>query len=172
MPGITACSLCVGETLGEGDLVEGSQLERLRRIELSRVARLALSECLDECDRGDVVVARPSPQGRQARVAPVWFERLAGDDLTEQLSDWLARGGPGLAELPPELGARVIQRDGSGGTAGRSSDPGVHLDVPGKRRPAQLGTDLVLPRVRRDQVESADAARLCGHREIKHADDS
>ena len=105
-------------------------MERLRRIERLRVARLTLSECLDECDRGDVVVARPSPQGRQTRVARVWFERLAGDDPTEQFSDWLARGGPGLADLPPDLWGRVIHRDGSGGVAARASDPRVHLDVP------------------------------------------
>lgn len=127
MPGITACSLCAGETLGEDDPLEGGQLERLRRIERFRVARLTLSECLDECDRGDVVVARPSPLGRSARVAPLWFERLAGDDLTEQFSDWLARGGPGLADLPPDLRGRVIHRGGSGGAAATGSDQDVDL---------------------------------------------
>ena len=109
-PGLTACSLCAGETLGEDDPCQGGQLARLRALGASGVARLTLSECLDECERGDVVVARPSAAGRDAAGRPVWFERLAGDELTADLADWLGRGGPGRAELPESLAASVITR--------------------------------------------------------------
>ncbi|WP_125776596.1 hypothetical protein [Antribacter gilvus] len=109
-PGLTACSLCAGETLGSCDPLPGGQLARLRALESDGVARLALAECLDECERGDVVVARPSSAGREVAGRPVWFERLAGDEPTTRLREWLATGGPGVAELPAELRPLVINR--------------------------------------------------------------
>jgi (2Fe-2S) ferredoxin len=102
-PGVTACSLCAGETLGAADPFEGGQLARLQRLESRGVLRLTTAECLDECERGDVVVARPRPGCRGPEARPVWFERLAGDHLTERLADWLVAGGPGAAEVPAEL---------------------------------------------------------------------
>ncbi|NKY06203.1 hypothetical protein HF998_04310, partial [Cellulomonas hominis] len=58
LPGVTACSLCAGETLGDGDPLPGGQMARLRALADRGAARLTLVECLDECERGDVVVAR------------------------------------------------------------------------------------------------------------------
>ncbi|MFD6142347.1 hypothetical protein [Promicromonospora sp. NPDC060271] len=112
IPGLTACSLCAGETLGEND-VPGGQLGRLRRLDAGGVARLTLSECLDECERGDVVVARPSGAGRAAAGRPVWFERLAGDEPTARLREWLQSGGPGIEDVPAELSPLIIDRTGS-----------------------------------------------------------
>ena len=110
VPGLTACSLCAGETLAGVDPLPGGQAERLRRLADSGAARLTFVECLDECERGDVVVARPARPCRRAGVAPVWFERLAGDDLTTALGSWLRAGGPGAAPVPSELGALVVER--------------------------------------------------------------
>jgi (2Fe-2S) ferredoxin len=112
IPGLTACSLCVGETLGTSDTMRGGQLSRLRRLDADGVARLTLSECLDECERGDVVVARPSAAGRQALGKPVWFERLAGDERSARLRCWLERGGPGIEDVPADLKSLVIDRVG------------------------------------------------------------
>ncbi|MFS0700089.1 hypothetical protein AB6N24_08985 [Cellulomonas sp. 179-A 4D5 NHS] len=109
-PGLTACSLCAGETLGTSDPLEGGQLARLRALHERGVADLTLSECLDECERGDVVVARPSPAGRRLAGRPVWFERLAGDALTEELAGWLEGGGPGCATPPAALTPHQIAR--------------------------------------------------------------
>jgi len=109
-PGVTACSLCVGETLGERDPLEGGQLSRLQALAGRGVADLSLSECLDECERGDVVVARPSPEGRRLAGRPVWFERLAGDALTDELADWLQSGGPGVLPTPESLVPLQIDR--------------------------------------------------------------
>ncbi|MDT0164825.1 hypothetical protein Q9R32_04580 [Actinotalea sp. AC32] len=121
-PALTACSLCSGETLGDGD-APGGQMARLRAIEEAGLARLALVECLDECERGDVVVVRPSPQGRRCGGRPVWFEQLAGPERSEALARWLGSGGPGLAALPDELGPARIERsrdadDDAGSAAG------------------------------------------------------
>lgn len=116
-PGLSACSLCAGETLGAEDPVEGGQLERLRRLGRDGTARLALVECLDACERGDVVVARPSAAGRAHGGRPVWFERLAGDRATGELGRWLVAGGPGMQPLPPALAPYVIARDAPPSTA-------------------------------------------------------
>ncbi|MCL3862370.1 hypothetical protein [Actinotalea sp. K2] len=110
-PGLTACSLCSGETLGDRDPAAGGQAARLRRLQAEGLARLTFVECLDECERGDVVVARPSASAR-ASGGPVWFERLAGDDPTGHLASWLAEGGPGVAPVPGPLAAYRIDRDG------------------------------------------------------------
>ncbi|GEA79726.1 hypothetical protein Cde04nite_26670 [Cellulomonas denverensis] len=110
LPGLTACSLCAGETLGEADTAPGGQLQRLRHLADSGVARLTTVDCLDACDRGDVVVARPSGACRRTGARPVWFERLAGDEVTGELARWLRCGGPGVARLPDRLVGNVIQR--------------------------------------------------------------
>jgi hypothetical protein len=70
-------------------------------------------ECLDQCERGDVVVARAAPTVRRGstEVRAVWLERLAGDDLTGELRRWLIAGGPGVVALPPSLARNVIAED-------------------------------------------------------------
>ncbi len=111
-PGLTACALCAGETLGAGDPLEGGQRARLDRLAARGVARLTYVDCLDECERGDVVVARPSPRQRAAGVGPVWFERLAGEACTAALGCWLVDGGPGTVPVPEELSDLTIPRTG------------------------------------------------------------
>ena len=110
LPGLTACRLCAGETLGAADTREGGQLARLREVEGCGIARLTLADCLDECERGDVVVVRPGRRRATRSARPVWFERLAGDELTGALTRWLADGGPGVRDLPAALREREIRR--------------------------------------------------------------
>lgn len=112
VPGLTACALCAGETLGDGDAADGGQRARLDRLAACGVARLTYVDCLDECERGDVVVARPSAAQRADGVGPVWFERLAGDALTGELEQWLADGGPGARPVPEALAGLRIARTG------------------------------------------------------------
>lgn len=109
-PGLTACALCAGETLGAADPLPGGQLARLRALASAGVARLTTVDCLDECERGDVVVARPSARRRGDGAAPVWFERLAGPEVTAELDGWLRAGGPGAAAVPGALAERVVER--------------------------------------------------------------
>ncbi len=111
-PGLTVCSLCAGETLGAGDRRVGGQLARLRDLERAGTTRLTLVECLDECERGDVVVVRPTRAARRRAHTPVWLERLSGDDATAALDGWLRAGGPGTAPVPTGLVGLVIDRDG------------------------------------------------------------
>ncbi|MFP5334159.1 MAG: hypothetical protein ACLGIV_02500 [Actinomycetes bacterium] len=106
-PGLTACASCVGDTLGADDPRPGGQLDRLQALEARGCARLRTVECLDVCEE-DVVVVRPSPRGRRAGGRPVWFSRLAGDDATSALEEWLEAGGPGLAPVPQEIAPLVV----------------------------------------------------------------
>jgi|GEM_PF-1141933 len=112
-PGLTVCSLCAGETLGASDAHPGGQLARLEELASTGVTRLTRVECLDECERGDVVVVRPAAHRRAAGAAPVWLERLAGDELTGELADFLRAGGPGACPVPRALRALEIPRDGA-----------------------------------------------------------
>ncbi|WP_024288280.1 hypothetical protein [Cellulomonas sp. KRMCY2] len=115
LPGLTACSLCAGETLGATDAQDGGQLARLRELAAGGVARLTLVECLDECERGDVVVVHPCAAERRRAVRPMWFERLAGEVLSAELRTWLEAGGPGRSEPPAALQPlRITHVDASG----------------------------------------------------------
>lgn len=114
-PGLTVCSLCAGETLGEADPRPEGQLGRLR--ELAERGRAALHEveCLDQCNQGDVVVVRPSATARRGGGRPVWFSGIAGDEQTGALEEWLCRGGPGRAEVPARIAGSRIDRVQDGG---------------------------------------------------------
>ena len=109
---LTACSLCAGETLAGADSLPGGQRARFDRLASEGRIRITYVECLDECERGDVVVARPSRAERARGVGPVWFERLAGETLTCELEQWLTAGGPGVTPVPERLAALVIGRTG------------------------------------------------------------
>ena len=85
-------------------------MARLRAVAARGAARLTLVECLDECERGDVVVARPSGACRKAGARAVWFERLAGDRSTDALESWLRAGGPGSGPGPDALAQHVVRR--------------------------------------------------------------
>ncbi|MFJ4109312.1 hypothetical protein [Oerskovia enterophila] len=108
VPGLTVCRLCVGETLGAGDPLPGGQLARVEAIAASGDAGLTLVDCLDACERGDVVVVRPTPAARVEAV-PVWFERLAGDASSEALHRWVRAGGPGRSPVPEALAGLRIE---------------------------------------------------------------
>lgn len=111
-PRLTACALCAGETLEGVDPLPGGQRARLDRLVADGVTRVTYVECLDECERGDVVVARPSAAQRARGTGPVWLERIAGDALTAELERWLRAGGPGACPVPMALAAHRIALTG------------------------------------------------------------
>lgn len=94
-----ACSLCAGRPGGR-DTKAGGRLQRLERLTESGVARLTKVGCLDGCECGDIVVARPTGACRGAGARPVCFERLAGDEATAELADWLRSGGLAQRSCP------------------------------------------------------------------------
>jgi (2Fe-2S) ferredoxin len=66
-------------------------------------ADVTVSACLLACERSNVVVVSPSPEGRLAGARPVWFQRVLDDATVESIAAWLRQGGPGLRELPLRL---------------------------------------------------------------------
>ena len=70
---------------------------------------LLTTDCLDRCDYADVIVIRPSPQGRHAGGRPTWFG-FTDETAHHLLRDWVAAGGPGLATMPAGLTLHEISR--------------------------------------------------------------
>nr|WP_269813409.1 hypothetical protein [Ornithinimicrobium sediminis] len=101
------CALCAGDTLGPADPRPGGQGGRVRELAAARRTGLTEVECLDVCE-SDVVVVRPSPVCRRTGARPLWLSRLAGDEATEALDDYVAGGGPGAVAVPPGLTAYVV----------------------------------------------------------------
>jgi len=61
---------CCGTAAKHPDLDHGAQLEQLRR-GLPDPARMRVSDCLDACERSNVIVVTPSAAGRRAGGRPV-----------------------------------------------------------------------------------------------------
>ncbi|WP_436842699.1 hypothetical protein [Streptomyces flaveolus] len=62
-----------------------------------------VSDCLDVCDRANVIVVQPSAAGRAAGARPVWLGLVNDPDATEDIVTWVRAGGPGVAPLPDIL---------------------------------------------------------------------
>lgn len=71
----------------------------------------------------------------------MWFERLAGEDLTADLTGWLADGGPGAADLPERLRGLVIDRPAAGSAPPRVVDPVCGMSVDPSRAAATVEHD-------------------------------
>ncbi len=59
---------------------------------------LRVVDCLDECDRSNVVVLRRT--GRPARERDTWLGGVLGDRATAALGGWLADGAPDPVPAP------------------------------------------------------------------------
>lgn len=59
-------------------------------------------ECLDACERANVVVVQPSAEGRRAGGKPVWLGLVNDPDAVTDIVTWVEAGGPGLVD-PPEI---------------------------------------------------------------------
>jgi hypothetical protein len=77
-------------------------LARLRTA-LAGVAQVRVSDCLDACERSNVIVVSPSTKGRQAGARPMWLGFVLDDDAIDDLSGWIRAGGPGVADQPATL---------------------------------------------------------------------
>lgn len=63
-------------------------------------ADVAVSSCLDACERSNVVVVVPGARDRADGVAPVWVGPVLQEDATEDLVGWLLAGGPSTPAPP------------------------------------------------------------------------
>ena len=76
------------------------QLEELRAAAGDGAVRVLVSDCLDQCDRSNVVVLRPSRSARKGGARPLWLGGVLAAQQTAALADWLRRGGPVAGAVP------------------------------------------------------------------------
>ncbi|GAA1264984.1 hypothetical protein GCM10009665_62870 [Kitasatospora nipponensis] len=99
---VTVCRGCCCGTPKIPGLDHAAQLTGLRA-SLAGVATVRPVGCLDACDHANVIVIQPSAQGRRAGGRPVWLGLVNDPQAAQDITDWVAAGGPGLAETPEIL---------------------------------------------------------------------
>lgn len=103
IPTITVCrGCCCGTPEKHPDVDHDGQLARLRT-EVEGRARVASSDCLDVCERSNVVVVNPSPAARAKGARPVWLGSVVDDDRLADIASWVNAGGPGAERFPQAL---------------------------------------------------------------------
>lgn len=100
---VTVCrGCCCGSARKHPDVDHVAQLQRVRD-SLGPAARLRVSDCLDACERSNVMVVAPSPAGRRAGARPVWLGDVLDDDTADDVAAWANNGGPGVSAPPNVL---------------------------------------------------------------------
>ncbi|MER5407388.1 (2Fe-2S) ferredoxin domain-containing protein [Streptomyces sp. NPDC002769] len=101
---VTVCRGCCCGTPSEvRHLDHEAQLTDLRTA-LAGVATVRRTNCLNACERANVIVIQPSAEGRKAGGRPVWLGTVNDSGASADIATWISNGGPGLAEPPDTLG--------------------------------------------------------------------
>ncbi|MBL1103469.1 (2Fe-2S) ferredoxin domain-containing protein [Streptomyces sp. 5-8] len=98
---VTVCRGCCCGTAKVPGVDHAGQVTTLRA-ELGAAAQVRVVNCLDACERANVIVVQPSSTGRAAGGRPVWLGLVNDPDATADIATWVRDGGPGLAE-PPDI---------------------------------------------------------------------
>jgi hypothetical protein len=102
-PMVTVCrGCCCGRPEKNSAVDHTGQLDRLRQ-GLDATATLRLTGCLDVCEQSNVIIVQPSAKGRAAGGRPVWLGLVHDTGAIEDITTWIAAGGPGLADPPATL---------------------------------------------------------------------
>ncbi|MFD7534750.1 (2Fe-2S) ferredoxin domain-containing protein [Streptomyces sp. NPDC059819] len=103
-PAVTVCrGCCCGPAAKVPRLDHEAQLADLRT-SLAGVAMVRRVDCLDACERANVIVIQPSAEGRRAGGRPIWLGQVNDPGAVAEISAWVTNGGPGLADPPDILG--------------------------------------------------------------------
>ncbi|WP_369372754.1 (2Fe-2S) ferredoxin domain-containing protein [Streptomyces sp. cg36] len=106
---VTVCrGCCCGTPSKVAHLDHEAQLTDLRTA-LSGIAAIRRTDCLDACERANVVVIQPSPEGREAGGRPVWLGQVNDPGAAADITAWVRAGGPGLAPPPGVLDLYAFQ---------------------------------------------------------------
>jgi (2Fe-2S) ferredoxin len=70
-------------------------------------AQVDASSCLLACEKSNVVVVQPGAPGRIRGGRPVWLREVLDERTVDAIAAWVHAGGPGLAEPPASLTARL-----------------------------------------------------------------
>ncbi|MEU3841222.1 (2Fe-2S) ferredoxin domain-containing protein [Streptomyces sp. NPDC028635] len=106
---------CCGNARKHPGTDHDRQVERLRAAAVEHGFQVRTTDCLGPCDQANVIVVQPSSAGRRAGGRPVWVGFAMDDDCTQEIIDWAAAGGPGVAAPPVTLELQVIRRPGARG---------------------------------------------------------
>ena len=99
---VTVCrGCCCGRPEKNPGTDHAGQLASLRQA--LPAAQIRVSDCLDVCERSNVVVVSPSAEGRAAGGRPVWLGLVLDLEAVTDIADWVRDGGPGIAEPPAVL---------------------------------------------------------------------
>ncbi|CAL9371376.1 (2Fe-2S) ferredoxin domain-containing protein [Streptomyces pilosus] len=98
-PTVTVCRGCCCGTAEVPGQDHAAQLRALRRA-LDGTATVRVTDCLDACERANVVVVQPSAEGRGNGGRPVWLGLVNDPDTTADIVTWVEEGGPGLTDPP------------------------------------------------------------------------
>ncbi|MCW2642145.1 MAG: hypothetical protein JWP76_4451 [Dactylosporangium sp.] len=100
---VTICrGCCCGTMVKHPGVDHAGQLTHLRTA-LTGIAAVRVSDCLDACERSNIIVVSPSPAGRDAGARPIWLGFVLDDDAIADITTWIRAGGPGLADPPTTL---------------------------------------------------------------------
>lgn len=102
-PTVTVCRGCCCGTPKVPGLDHAAQLRALRG-SLDGAATVRVTDCLDACERANVIVIQPSAAGRRAGGRPVWLGLVNDLDATTDITGWIKDGGPGITQPPDILG--------------------------------------------------------------------
>ncbi|MBH1934211.1 (2Fe-2S) ferredoxin domain-containing protein [Streptomyces sp. AV19] len=100
---VTVCRGCCCGTPKIPGVDHAAQLAQLRGDLAGADGRIRVSDCVDACEHGNVIVVQPSAEGRAAGGRPVWLGLVNDPDATADIATWIRDGGPGLAEPPGVL---------------------------------------------------------------------
>lgn len=91
---VTVCrGCCCGTAAKVPHLDHESQLGDLRTA-LAGVAMVRRTDCLDACERANVVVIQPSAEGRKAGGRPVWLGQVNDHGAAADIASWVDEEAP------------------------------------------------------------------------------
>ncbi|MGW9496712.1 (2Fe-2S) ferredoxin domain-containing protein [Streptomyces prasinus] len=73
---------------------------RGRRPTVGGAATVRVTDCLDACERANVIVVQSSADGRKADGRSVRLGLVNDPDATTDITTWVTDGGPGLTDPP------------------------------------------------------------------------
>ncbi|MEU8967593.1 (2Fe-2S) ferredoxin domain-containing protein [Streptomyces sp. NPDC048491] len=101
-PAVTVCrGCCCGTAAKVPRLDHEARLADLRT-SLAGAAMVRRVDCLDACERANVIVIQPSAEGRQAGGRPIWLGQVNDPGAAADISTWATNGGPVLTD-PPDI---------------------------------------------------------------------
>ncbi len=100
---------CCGDPRKHPGTDHAWQLDRLRSGAAEHGFHVRTTECLGPCDQANVIVVQPSADGRRAGGRAVWIGFAMDDDCTEEVVNWAAAGGPGVAQPPATLELQFVR---------------------------------------------------------------